>query len=95
MSRVVVNVFVEHLQDFDGGAQFGGGGCHHKTDGLRRISGFGSRNMDWFVFMPASEPPFTGCFVPKGNKMKPAFCHAVSRGHGQDAIQLEERKGIL
>jgi len=62
---------------------------------LRHVPGFGAGDMDWFIFMPTSQPVFTRHFVPKRNKMKPAFWHAVPGGYGQDAIQFEERKGIL
>ena len=62
---------------------------------LRRVSGFGSKDMDRFVFMLASEPVFAGHFVWKSNKMKPGLWQTVRCGHGKDAIQFEERKGIL
>jgi hypothetical protein len=51
--------------------------------------------MDWFVFMLASEAVFAGRFVRFANKMKPAFWQTVRRGYSQDAIQFEEREGIL
>lgn len=46
-------------------------------------------------FHAISEPVFFGRPVRESHRMKTKFWHSGLCGHGQDAIQFEEREGIL
>lgn len=95
MTGVVLDALAKHLQDFYGGTQFGGRGCLHELECVKARFRVTARDMDWFIFTLQVKQFFWGHLVRFSHKMKTGFWHTVLRGHGQDAIQFEERQGIL
>jgi hypothetical protein len=53
------------------------------------------RRHELVYFHAASKPAFFNHFVHFMNKVKTGFWQTVLRGYGQNAIQIDERKGIL